>query len=159
MGLTWTGVSLCALAVNFDGLRIAITGAARDTGRMLATAFADRGAHVFVSARDAAAAQRTADQICQREHGHADAFACDLADPDSVRAFAAALADRSDRLDVLINNGAAYLHGEDLGDIEDDDIINTIAAAATGIVLLTKHLLPLLRASARPDIVNMISAG
>jgi len=32
-----------------------------------------------------------------------------------------------------------------------------MAAGGTGTVLLTKHLLPLLRASSRPDVVNMIS--
>jgi NAD(P)-dependent dehydrogenase (short-subunit alcohol dehydrogenase family) len=120
--------------------------------------FAERGAHVFVAARRAAAAEATADLIRRRGPGTADAFVCDLASPDSVRAFAAALAERTDRLDILVNNGAGYLHGEDLGDVDDDAIVDAIAGAATGTVLLTKHALPLLRASARPDIVNLISA-
>jgi NAD(P)-dependent dehydrogenase (short-subunit alcohol dehydrogenase family) len=137
----------------FDGLRVVVTGAGRDFGRALAIAFAERGAQVFVSARDQAAAGRTAETI-----GQAEAFSCDLASSDSVRGFAAALAGRTDRIDVLVNNGAAYLHGENLDDAEDDDIVAAIAGAATGTVLLTKHLLPLLRASARPDIINMISA-
>jgi NAD(P)-dependent dehydrogenase (short-subunit alcohol dehydrogenase family) len=64
-----------------------------------------------------------------------------------------------DRLDVLVNNGAAYLEGDDLGDASDDEIVSVIAAGGTGTALLTKHLLPLLRASPRPDIVNMISAA
>lgn len=145
------------MRMDLDGLRIAVTGAGRDTGRVLATAFAERGAHIYVAARGADAAGRTAELIRQGGRGSAEAFACDLASPDSVRAFAAALAERTDRLDVLVNNGAAYLHGEDLGDAADDDIVDAIAGAATGTVLLTKHLLPLLRASARPDIVNMIS--
>jgi NAD(P)-dependent dehydrogenase (short-subunit alcohol dehydrogenase family) len=135
--------------VNFDGLRVAVTGAGRDSGRLLATAFAERGAHVYVPAREAVAAERTAESIRQRGRGTCEALVCDLARPDSVRAFAAALAERTDHLDVLVNNGASYLHGEDLGAVEDDAIIATIDGAATGTVL---------RASARPDIVNMISA-
>jgi NAD(P)-dependent dehydrogenase (short-subunit alcohol dehydrogenase family) len=75
-----------------------------------------------------------------------------------VRAFAAALAGRTTHLDVLINNGAAYIEGDDLGDVSDDKIQSVMAAGGTGTVLLTKYLLPLLRASSRPDIVNMISA-
>jgi NAD(P)-dependent dehydrogenase (short-subunit alcohol dehydrogenase family) len=144
--------------VDFDGLRIAVTGAGRDSGRVLAMAFAERGAHVFVSARSAASADGTVDLIRRRGRGTAEAFVCDLASPDSVRAFASELAQRTAHLDVLINNGANYLHGEDLGDVEDDDIVATIAGAAAGTVLLTKHLLPLLRVSARPDIVNVISS-
>ncbi|WP_285788069.1 SDR family oxidoreductase [Micromonospora sp. NBRC 101691] len=144
--------------MDVDGLRVAVTGAGRDSGRLLARAFAERGAHVFVSARDEAAAESTAEWIRQRGRGTGEAFVCDLQSPDSVRAFAAALADRTDHLDVLINNGAGYLHGEDLDDAEDDDIVATISGTATGTVLLTKHVLPLLRASTRPDVVNMISA-
>ncbi|MDG4820580.1 SDR family NAD(P)-dependent oxidoreductase [Asanoa sp. WMMD1127] len=141
--------------MDLDGLRVAITGAARGTGRLLAEAFAARGAHVFLSARDGAAAQRVADAIGP---ARAEAFVCDLAAPDSVRGFAAAVAERTSHLDVLINNGAAYVDGDDLAEASDDTIEGVLAAGGTGTVLLTKHLLPLLRASSRPDIVNMISA-
>ncbi|MEV2240384.1 SDR family oxidoreductase [Micromonospora sp. NPDC049891] len=144
--------------MNLDGLHVAVTGAARDTGRLLAEAFAQRGARVFLAARDLSAAEHVADSINRRGPGRAEAFRCDLAVPDSVRAFGAALADRTDHLDVLVNNGAPYVDGDDLGDVSDDEIGGVIAAGGTGTVLVTKHLLPLLRASPRPDIVNMISA-
>ncbi|MEO3746552.1 SDR family oxidoreductase [Plantactinospora sp. B5E13] len=144
--------------MNLDGLRVAVTGAARDTGRLLAEAFAERGAQIFLSARDLAAAEQVADAISRRGPGRADAFHCDLAVPESARAFSTAVAERTNHLDVLINNGAPYLDGDDLGDVPDDRIESVMAAGGTGTVLLTKHLLPLLRASARPDIVNMISA-
>ncbi|GAA1894462.1 SDR family NAD(P)-dependent oxidoreductase [Asanoa iriomotensis] len=144
--------------MDLDGLRVAITGGARGTGRLLAEAFAARGAQVFLSARDPAAAQQVADAISRRGPGQAEGFRCDLAEPDSVRGFAAAVADRTDHLDVVINNGAPYVEGDDLADVSDDTIESVLAAGGTGTVLLTKHLLPLLRASARPDVVNMISA-
>ncbi|QLQ40130.1 SDR family NAD(P)-dependent oxidoreductase [Micromonospora robiginosa] len=143
--------------MNLDGLRVAITGAARYTGRLLAEAFAERGAQIFLSARDLAAAEHVADAISRRGPGRADAFHCDLAVPESVRAFAAAVAERTKHLDVLINNGAPYVEGDDLGDVSNDKI-ESVMAAGTGTMLLTKNLLPLLRASSRPDIVNMISA-
>src|SRR5258705_9379955 len=142
--------------MNLDGLRVAITGGARDTGRLLAEAFGERGAQIFLSARDLTAAKDAAAAISQRGPGRADAFRCDLAEADSVRAFAASLASRTNYLDVLINNGAAYIEGDDRGDVSDDEIESVMTAGGTGVVLLTKHLLPLLRASSRPDIVNMI---
>ena len=144
--------------MDLTGLRVAVTGAARDTGRLLAEAFADRGAQVFLSARDLRSAERVVAAINERSPGRAAAFRCDLAVPDSVRAFAGAVADLTPHLDVLVNNGAGYVEGADLADASDEQIEGLLAAGATGTTLLTKHLLPLLRASTRPDIVNMISA-
>ncbi|GAA1389592.1 SDR family oxidoreductase [Catellatospora chokoriensis] len=141
----------------FEGLRVAVTGAGRDTGRLLAADFAARGAHVYLSARDVGAATATADLINRDGPDRAEAFRCDLSDPDAVRGFAAALAERTGHLDVLVNNAAAYAKGPGLEDAPDDAIVSMISGAATGTTLLIKHLLPLLRASARPDIVNLIS--
>ncbi|MBW6438770.1 SDR family oxidoreductase [Actinoplanes hulinensis] len=139
--------------MEFDDMRVVVTGAARDTGLLLAETFAARGARVFLSARDQGAASRAADAINQRAAGRAEAFRCDLADPGSVREFADAVAGRTNRIDVLVNNAAQYREGE----ISDDEVEQIIAGGATGTVLLTQRLLPLLRRSERPDIVNMIS--
>jgi NAD(P)-dependent dehydrogenase (short-subunit alcohol dehydrogenase family) len=144
--------------MDLTGMRVAVTGAGRDTGRLLALAFAARGARVFLSARDPAAAEQVASTINERGVGRAEAFPCDLAVPDSVRAFADFVAARTPLLDVLVNNGAVYIEGADLADASDDTIETVMAAGATGTMLLTRHLLPLLRVSARPDIVNLISA-
>ena len=144
--------------MTLEGLRVAITGAGRDTGRLLAEAFAEHGAQTFLSARDVAAAERVAAVVNRRGQGQADAFPCDLAVPDSVRAFAGWIAGQTPHLDVLVNNGAVYIEGADLSDASDDAMDLVMAAGATGAMVLTRHLLPLLRASSRPDIVNMISA-
>jgi NAD(P)-dependent dehydrogenase (short-subunit alcohol dehydrogenase family) len=145
--------------MDLTGLRVAVTGAGRDTGQLLAESFAARGARVFLSARDPAAASRVAAQINSRDPSHdAEAFPCDLAVPASVRAFADFVAARTPFLDVLVNNGAVYVDGADLADASDETMETVMAAGATGTMLLTRHLLPLLRVSARPDIVNLISA-
>ncbi|MGH3371744.1 MAG: SDR family NAD(P)-dependent oxidoreductase [Nocardioidaceae bacterium] len=120
-------------AMTLDGLRILVTGAGRGTGRALALAFAERGAQVLVSARDLDAARRTVELIEECGPGTAQAFAGDLAEPDSVRGLVSEIvAGGIDRLDVLVNNGARYLHGESLDDVDDDAIATTIAGAATG---------------------------
>lgn len=143
--------------MSFDGLRIVVTGAGRDFGRSVALHFADRGAEVFVAARSLEAAERVRHEIAARGNSEALAFACDLSDPASIAAFAAALASETDHVDVLVNNGARWLEGEALDSASDEDVVDTLRSGATGTVLVTKALLPLLRASERPDIVNMIS--
>ncbi|MFE3939107.1 SDR family oxidoreductase, partial [Streptomyces goshikiensis] len=80
-----------------------------------------------------------------------------LTDPASVREFAAAVDARTGHIDVLLNNGSRYQHGTDLLSASDEDVVDTLASGATGTVLATKAFLPLLLASAKPDIVTMVS--
>ncbi|MCP2328026.1 NAD(P)-dependent dehydrogenase (short-subunit alcohol dehydrogenase family) [Hamadaea flava] len=141
--------------MGFEGMRVVLTGGGRGLGRRLAGEFAQRGAHVFVSARDEAAAKETVRGIEWAAVGSASAYACDLAQPASVAEFAQTVSARTDRVDVLINNGAAYLEGP----ADDERIAETVQGAATGTILLTEKLLPLLRRSDRPDVVNVVSAA
>ncbi len=137
--------------------RVVITGAGRDFGRALAHHFAGLGAELFLAARTQEAAQRTCSELHDLGHTKAHAFACDLTDPSSIRAFAQGVARRTDRIDVLVNNGARWLDGPDLLSASDEDVAETLASGGTGTILVTKNLLPLLLASDRPDVVTMIS--
>jgi NAD(P)-dependent dehydrogenase (short-subunit alcohol dehydrogenase family) len=134
--------------MTFAGRHLLVTGAGRGTGRKLALAFAARGARVLAAARTLSAAEETV-ALIRAAGGTASAAVLDLSDPTSVEQL------RVDRLDILVNSGARYLAGE----ATPEDIADTIAGAATGTVLLTERLLPLLRASGHPDIVNLISAA
>ncbi|MFJ2846857.1 SDR family oxidoreductase [Streptomyces griseofuscus] len=145
--------------MSFHQQRVVITGASRDFGRTLAIRFAQKGAEVFLSARSLEASRRVANEIRELGHERVHAFACDLSDAASIRRFADELAQSTDRVDVLINNGARWLEGPDILSASDEDVIDTIASGATGTVLMVKRLLPLLLASDHPDIVNMISAA
>ncbi|ASU82289.1 SDR family oxidoreductase [Nocardiopsis gilva YIM 90087] len=137
--------------------RVVVTGAARDFGRTLAIRFAELGAEVFLSDRSLTAAEATRDEIRALGHGRVHAFACDLGDPESIREFARQVGERTDRVHIVLNNGARWLDATDL-DAVDDDITAAITSGGSGTVLMTKHFLPLLRASERPDIVNLISS-
>ncbi|UQI45486.1 SDR family oxidoreductase [Streptomyces sp. HU2014] len=143
--------------MNLTDHRVVVTGAGRDFGRAVALRFAELGAEVFLAARTQEAAERTRAEILARGDTRAHAFACDLADPASVRAFARAVGERTDRVDVLVNNDARWLAEPDLLSASDEDVVDTLASGATGTVLVTRNLLPLLLASERPDIVTMVS--
>ncbi|MFJ3910768.1 NAD(P)-dependent dehydrogenase (short-subunit alcohol dehydrogenase family) [Streptomyces sp. 2132.2] len=146
--------------MGFEHHRVVITAAGRDFGRTLALRFAARGAEVHLSARTLQAAERVREEVLAQGHdaGRVHAYACDLADPASVREFAAAVSARTDRVDVLLNNGSRYHHGPDLLSASDEDVVDTLASAGTGTVLVTKAFLPLLLNSDKPDIVTMVSS-
>ncbi|MEZ0067244.1 NAD(P)-dependent dehydrogenase (short-subunit alcohol dehydrogenase family) [Streptacidiphilus sp. MAP12-20] len=145
--------------MDLTGRTVVITGAGRGFGRALALQTGRLGARIFLSARSLTAARTVADEVATDSGAKADAFACDLADPASIRAFADGITARADRVDVLINNGARYLEGPDLCDADDDAIADTIASGATGTLLTVKHFLPLLRASDGADVVNLVSSA
>ncbi|MDN3240016.1 SDR family NAD(P)-dependent oxidoreductase [Glycomyces tritici] len=142
--------------MRFEGYRVVVTGAGRGFGRSLAIALGRDGAEVYLSARDFQAAESVAEEV-RHAGGRAHAFECDLADPESVREFATTVGEVADRIDVLVNNGAPYLDAGGFLEADDAQIAATIAAGATGTVLATKALLPLLLRSPRPDIVTMVS--
>ncbi len=79
---------------DLTGRRIIITGASSGIGLAAARRLALRGAHVIAAVRDLAKARRVIDVA-------ADLRELDLADLDSVRAFAATC---TEPIDVLINN-------------------------------------------------------
>jgi NAD(P)-dependent dehydrogenase (short-subunit alcohol dehydrogenase family) len=144
--------------MDLTGRTMVITGAGRGFGRTLALRAGRLGAHLFLSARSPDTARAVAAEVAADSGASAEGFSCDLADPADVRAFAANVAARTDRLDVLVNNGARYLGGADLWDADDAAIADTLAGGATGTVLTVKHFLPLLRASVGADVVNLVSA-
>ncbi|WP_205325354.1 SDR family oxidoreductase [Glycomyces sp. YM15] len=142
--------------MRFEGYRVVVTGAGRGFGRSLAVSLGRDGAELFLSARDFQAVEAVAEEV-RHVGGRAHAFECDLADPESVREFAAAAGEVADRIDVLFNNGAPYLDAGGFLEADDAQVVATINAGATGTVLATKAFLPLLLRSGRPDIVTMVS--
>ncbi|BAK36911.1 oxidoreductase [Microlunatus phosphovorus NM-1] len=79
------------------GRTVVITGATSGVGQATAHVLADKGARVVVAARNLAKAE----DVVRRLGADAQARPLDLADLDSVRAFAAAWVDP---IDLLINN-------------------------------------------------------
>jgi NAD(P)-dependent dehydrogenase (short-subunit alcohol dehydrogenase family) len=128
---------------------VLVTGAARGIGREVARQLAQRGDTVIASARDGEQARVVADELGTR------AIQLDVTDEASVAAAAGAL----DRLDVLVNNAAAFVDWAEMASGADLDAARSVLDTNLfGGWRVTQAMLPLLRRSAHPRIV-MVSSG
>jgi len=136
-----------------------VTGANRGIGFEVARQLAERGFAVLVSARDVARAQPAAEEIA-RGGGEASvtALELDVSSPASIVAAAERVAADPGRLDVLVNNAGVGLDfGVSGTDPDFEKIQATLQTNFFGAYRLAVALLPLLRRSGHPRIVNVSS--
>jgi short-subunit dehydrogenase len=143
---------------SIKGKRVFITGAGRGLGAAFAVILSDLGAKVFMTARNVEPLSALAESIRLRTGTAPDYAALDLADISQTTLFAKRWRDENQPLDILINNAATWLSGP-MDSHDAYAIQQTITANVTGTLLLTRGMLPLLKVSKAPDIVNMVSVS
>lgn len=142
-----------------DDRRVAmVTGAVRGLGRQVAARLAELDFHVVITARDPGAARQAAAELGARVS--ALPVGLDLSDPASVEAAARAVRAAPGRLDVLVNNAAAYVDWTETATGADLAAAHAVMEVNLfGAWRITQALLPLLRSSASPRIVNVSSGA
>ncbi len=144
---------------SIKGKTALITGGSRGIGEMIAAGFLTNGAKVYISARKAEVCVETAARLTETYGGVCEALPADLSNMEGVTGLAAALAEREQSLDVLINNaGAAW--GAPLEDFPEAGWDKVFDTNVKGLFFLTQKLLPLLRASGTAeDPARVINIG
>jgi len=139
---------------------VLVTGATDGLGRGIARALARRRATVLVHGRDAERAEAVAAELRADGATAVRVYLADLASLADVRALAAAVAASEPRLDVLVNNAGIGSTVPTRERAESRDGIELrFAVNYLSHYLLTRELLPLLKASAPARIVSVASAG
>ena len=143
--------------IRFTDKAALITGGASGIGRATANRLAAEGAHVIIADKNVDMANQAVSEI-QDAGGKALFIETDLADDESVQAAAQEVAEKFSALHILVNN-AAIARG---GKIEDGGWIPNwepeTAIGLRGWVVITQHLLPLLKQEGAA-IVNLSSEG
>ena len=135
-----------------------ITGANKGIGYEIATGLGALGWSIGVGARDE---QRREAAVAKLRANGVDAFGVplDVTDDASVTAAATLINDRAGHLDVLVNNAGITGGGPQEPTRVDPAIIRTVVETnVIGVIRVTNAMLPLLRRSTAPRIVNMSSA-
>jgi NAD(P)-dependent dehydrogenase (short-subunit alcohol dehydrogenase family) len=135
---------------------VLVTGATSGLGAALARDLAGRGWTVIAHGRHAERARRLADQLGPPS----TAVVADLASLDDVRKLAAEVKAATPALHVLVNNAGVGFGPPGGGrELSRDGHELRFAVNYLAPVLLTRELLPLLKASAPARVVNVGSVG
>jgi 3-oxoacyl-[acyl-carrier protein] reductase len=141
----------------FENRSVVVTGAGRGIGLEIVRQFLDCGARVMVhTGRDR---DRDLPGFLLDAEGERRAFLApaDFSREEGTRAFAAAVGQVFDRLDVLINNAGTMVGRFPAGELTDAQYNEVVRLNQTSVVEMTRGLLPLLRASGEAAIVNTVS--
>lgn len=132
------------------GKTVLVTGGSRGIGEMIAAGFLANGARVFISSRKADVCDATATRLAGEHGGECVSLPADLATLDGIDALTAALRERTETLDVLVNNAGASWGAsvEEFPEVGWDKVMDT---NVKGVFFLTQRLLPLLEAAGTPD--------
>ena len=137
-----------------------VTGANKGIGLAIARGLGQVGFRVAVGARDDGRRGAAVERL--RSEG-VDAFgvALDVTSDEGVAAAAEAVEEEAGRLDVLVNNagiaGRSDGGGQDPTTLDLDVVRTVLETNVFGVVRVTNAMLPLLRRSDAPRIVNMSS--
>jgi NAD(P)-dependent dehydrogenase (short-subunit alcohol dehydrogenase family) len=131
-----------------------VTGAASGIGRAYAERLAAEGATLLLA--DLEPAVETQEHI-ETGGGTASTWTCDVSDEADVQTFADGVADRFDRVDVLVNNAGIYPHAS-LEETDVDFWRQMMAVNLDGTFLMSRAFAPMLRQSDRGRIINVASS-
>ena len=143
---------------NLKDVTVVVTGAARGLGAALALVLSDLGCNIILCGRSLNALDVTAGHIESRRGRQTQKFVVDLADAQSVFAATQEITSKIPTVDVLINNGAAWL-GQRETPYEAAEVMSAVNSAITGTFLFTQGLIPALQKSTRPDVVTIGSVS
>lgn len=129
-----------------------ITGANKGLGHETARRLVEAGHTVLLGARDAEAGAAAAAALGVR------LVRIDVTDDASVAAAAADVEQHEGSIDVLINNAGVHGPAGDPSALTGAEVLGVLDVNVAGAVRTTTALLPLLRRSADPVIINVSSS-
>jgi NADP-dependent 3-hydroxy acid dehydrogenase YdfG len=144
----WVMTDLMDLA----GRSVVVTGASSGIGTSTARLLHAAGAYPVLAARRAGRLAALSEEL-----DGALAVPADVTDPAQVRDLVAAALDRHQRIDGLVNNAGASLHGP-LDQVDLAEFTQVLQLNVIGLLAVTQAVLPAMRKQGFGRIVN-ISSG
>jgi NAD(P)-dependent dehydrogenase (short-subunit alcohol dehydrogenase family) len=134
-----------------------VTGASRGIGAATAEALADAGAHVILVARTTPSLEQVEERI-HEAGGTATIAPLDLTDGESIGKLAGAVAERWQKLDVLVLNAAMLGSLTPVQDIDPKEYSRILSLNLLANQALLAAFDPLLKNADRADVVAVTSS-
>ena len=130
---------------------VVITGASSGIGEATARAFARLGRPLFLGARRTDKLTTVARECEKLGAPRATAHALDVTDKASIDAFCAAAGTPS----ILVNNAGAAFGRDPIDKLRDEDVTGMLDLNVTGLVRVTRALLPGMMAAKHGHVINL----
>jgi NAD(P)-dependent dehydrogenase (short-subunit alcohol dehydrogenase family) len=127
-----------------------ISGGGSGIGKAIAQAFERDGASVAIAGRDTRKLEAAAQEIGAK----CMPIAADVSRTEDVQKLVAAAVEKFKRVDILVNNAAVLLPGT-AEQLSEEDFDETFAINVRGLWLLSRAVLPQMRASGGGSIINI----
>jgi NAD(P)-dependent dehydrogenase (short-subunit alcohol dehydrogenase family) len=140
--------------LDFRGKVALITGAGQGIGLSIARALANQGCSLVICGRNQSALNRAERELSRRKAAVL-AVNCDVRDPLEVEQLFAAVKSRFRRVDILINNAGVAHPNLSVAKLPVESWMEVISTNLTGMFLVTRAALPLMKRGGA--IVNNLS--
>lgn len=142
---------------SLEGKIALVTGASRGIGAATAQALAAAGAHVILVARTSSALEEIEDRI-HEAGGTATIAPLDLTDGENIGKLAVAVAERWERLDILVLNAAMLGSLTPVQDIDPNEYSRLLSLNLLANQALIAAFDPLLKRADKADVVALTSS-
>jgi NAD(P)-dependent dehydrogenase (short-subunit alcohol dehydrogenase family) len=143
------------MTTTLSGRVAVITGASRGIGRATALAFAGAGAKLALVGRDQAKLAETL-ELVQAKGAEAHTFFCDVREEAQVKKLADDVAKRFGKVHILMNNAGTAIR-KNVIDFSLEEWRALTDTNVTGVFLVTKYMVPLMRGHGYGRIINLTS--
>lgn len=132
----------------------ASTGIGAETARLLA-----QGNRILVHYGTSESSARKVAADVEAGGGQAHLVQADLSTEAGCRKLEEAVAARTEKLDVLVNNAGAMIERKNVREITWDLMVRTFAVNTFSIMMVTSMCIPLLEKGDDPNIINLTSVA
>jgi NAD(P)-dependent dehydrogenase (short-subunit alcohol dehydrogenase family) len=141
---------------RIDGKIAIVTGGAGFFGKPISLALAEAGAQVIIASRDKMKCDSYA-AVLNEKGFHAEGMSLDLSNEESIESFVNEVCKKYGRIDILVNNAVSREGIKDLEQLNKEDIESSQLINSTGLLLITKFVVRIMREKKAGNIINVSS--